>query len=141
MSGMMNTSDISVLLPAVELSVGRHARQGKAPPVEPFTGEKPDILWEDWISMFERAAVWNGWEEQDKLLQLAGHLRGKAQREWDMLEPASKVTFKVTTKALHDRLNLDGKAVAALDFWHMSQGVGELVDDFISYLNSQSLQP
>ena len=118
----------------VERSVAGHACRGKAPPVEPFTGEKPDILWEDWIPTFERAAVWNGWEEQDKLLQLAGHLRGKAQREWDMLEPASKVTFKVATKALRDRLDLDGKAVAAQDFRHMSQRVGELVADFVSRL-------
>ena len=49
-----------------------------------------------------------------------------------MLEPAS--TFKVATKALRDRLDLDGKAVAAQDFRHMSQGVGELVADFVSCL-------
>ena len=66
------------------------------------------------------------------MLQLAGHLRGKAQREWDMLEPASKVTFKVATKALRDRLDLGGKAVQ--DFRHMSQGVGEPVADFVSRL-------
>lgn len=63
----------------MEDSVGGHAHRRKAPLVEPFTGEKLDILWEDWILIFERAAVWNGWEEQDKSLQLAGHLRGKPQ--------------------------------------------------------------
>ena len=57
------------------------ARRGKAPPVEPYTGENPDILWEEWFPMFERAASWNGWTEQDRLLQLAGHLRGKALQE------------------------------------------------------------
>ena len=112
------------VLSAVECSVGGHARHGKALPVEPFTGEKPDVLWEDWIPTFERAAVWNGWKEQDKLLQLAGHMRGTAQCEYDMLEPASKVTFKVTTKALHDRLDLDGKAVAAQDFRHVHRELG-----------------
>ena len=53
------------------------ARRRKAPPVEPYTGENPDILWEEWLPMFERAASWNGWTEQDKLLQLAGNLHGK----------------------------------------------------------------
>ena len=87
-------------------NLGGHICQGKAPSIEPFTRERPDVLWEDWIPTLERAAAWNGWEEQEKLLQLAGHLRGKAQREWDMLGPASKITFNVATKALHDRLDL-----------------------------------
>ena len=39
------------------------SRRGKAPPVEPYTGEDPDILWEEWLSMFDRAASWNGWTE------------------------------------------------------------------------------
>ena len=35
----------------------RYVRPEKVPSVEPFTGEKPDILWEDWIPTLERAAV------------------------------------------------------------------------------------
>ena len=35
--------------------------------------------------MFERVTNWNGWGEQDKLLQLAGHLHGQAQQEWSLL--------------------------------------------------------
>ena len=80
------------------------------------------------------------WEEQDKLLQLAGHLRGKAQREWDMLEPASKTTSDVATKALRDRLDLDGKAVVAQDFRHMLQRGGEIVADFVSCLEKTFLR-
>ena len=49
-------------------------KEGKAPPVDAFTGESPDILWEDWIPTLERAAVWNGWSEEEMLFQLAGHL-------------------------------------------------------------------
>ena len=30
---------------AVEHSIGGHTCRGKAPPVEPFTGEKQDVLW------------------------------------------------------------------------------------------------
>jgi len=50
--------------------------RGKAPPVDPYPGENPDVLLEEWLPMFNRAASWNGWTESDKLLQLAGHLRG-----------------------------------------------------------------
>ena len=123
-----------MVLSTAGYNLGGHTRRGKAPPVEPFTGERPDVLWEDWIPTLERAAAWNGWEEQKKLLQLAGHLRGKAPREWDMLGPASKTTFNVASKALRDRLDLEGKAVAAQDFRHMSQGAGKLVADFDSRL-------
>ena len=51
------------------------ARRGKVPPVEPFTGERSDQLWEEWLPMLERAAFWYGWSEQEKLLKLAGYLR------------------------------------------------------------------
>ena len=34
--------------------------------------------------MFERAASWNGWSEQDRLLQLAEHLHEKVLQEWSL---------------------------------------------------------
>lgn len=37
-------------------------------------------------------------------------------------------------KALGEKLNFDGKAVAAQDFRHMSQRVGETVSEFVSRL-------
>ena len=57
------------------------ARQGKAPPIDTFTGENCDVLWEDWLPTFERAAHWNSWSEDKKLLQVAGYLRRKALQE------------------------------------------------------------
>ena len=45
--------------------------KGKAPPVDLLTGESSDFLWEDR----------NNWTESEKLLHLAGHLRGKAAQE------------------------------------------------------------
>ena len=36
------------------------SRIGKAPPIEPFTGEGVDILFEEWLPSFERTVVWNG---------------------------------------------------------------------------------
>ena len=60
-------------------------RCGKTPPVDPFTGESKEVLWEDWLPILERAATWNGWGEEEKLLQLVGYLKGKALQEY--MEP------------------------------------------------------
>ena len=54
--------------------------RGKAPPVEAFTGDNTAVHWDEGLPTLERAATWNNWSEQEKLIQLAGHLRGKAQR-------------------------------------------------------------
>ena len=62
-------------------------RRGKAPPVEPFTGENPSELLEDWQPTLERAGHWNGWSGDEMLLQLAGHLRGRALQEWNLIRP------------------------------------------------------
>ena len=32
---------------------GRGPRRGKAPPVDPFTGEEPEIRLDDWLPLFE----------------------------------------------------------------------------------------
>ena len=48
---------------------------GKAP-VEPFTGEKADHLWEDWLPILEGAGAWYDWEEEET----CRILQGKAQK-------------------------------------------------------------
>ena len=35
-------------------------RRGKAPPVDPFTGEDPECRLDDWLPTLSRAADWNG---------------------------------------------------------------------------------
>ncbi len=50
----------------------------KAPPVDPFTGENPEIRLEEWLPSLQRASTWNGWTEEELLLQLVGHVRGRA---------------------------------------------------------------
>ena len=110
------------------------ARRGKAPPVEPYTGENPDLLWEEWLPMFERAASWNGWTEQDRLLQLAGHLRGKALQEWNLLSSSHKSTFATATSEMQTRLDPGSKVIAVQEFRHMSQKPTEMVSDFIRRL-------
>ena len=114
------------------------AQHGKALPVEPFTGERSDQLWEEWFPTLERAAFWYSRSEQEKLLQLAGYLRGKAQREWDLLKLSSKQSFDVAIKELGNKLNLDGKAIAAQGYCHLVQHNGESVVDFISQLERTS---
>ena len=110
------------------------ARRGKAPPIEPFTGEGPSVHWDDWLPTLERAATWNNWNEQEKLIQLAGHLRGKAQREWDLMAQSSKTSFAAATEALQARLDSVNRVVAAQDFRHLSQQATETVSDFICRL-------
>ena len=43
-------------------------RWGKAPPVEPFSGESEAMRSEEWLPTLERAATWNDWTEEDRLL-------------------------------------------------------------------------
>ena len=109
-------------------------RRGKAPPVEPYTGEDPNTLWEDWLPMFERAASWNGWTEQERLLQLAGHLRGKALQEWGLLNNDHKSTFARATTEMRNRLDPGSKMIAVQEFRHMAQKSKEQVTDFIRRL-------
>ena len=43
-------------------------RRGNAPPVDPFTAENKEMRFDDWIPTLERAAAWNNWSEEEKLL-------------------------------------------------------------------------
>ena len=54
-----NTTEPSILAPAhVQADVeSQPVRQGKAPPVDPFTGETLEILLDDWLPTLQRAAT------------------------------------------------------------------------------------
>ena len=84
--------------------------------------------------MFERTASWNGWTEQERLLQLAGHLRGKALQEWSLLSDSHKSTFTRATAEMQNRLDPGSKMIAVQKFFHMAQKHTELVADFIRRL-------
>lgn len=60
----------------------RTVRRGKAPPVDLFTGENPEVILDDWLPSLTWPSEWNGWTPDKLLLQLAGHLRGHALQEW-----------------------------------------------------------
>ena len=110
------------------------ARRGKAPPVDSFTGENEEIGLDDWLPALQRASSWNGWTEEDLLIQMAGNLRGKALQEWELLEGSDKKTFKLAADALRARLDPGSKTLAAQDFRHTSQMDGESVSTFIRRL-------
>ena len=78
-----------------------------------FTGEDSAVRWEDWLHTLERAATWNGWSDEESLMQLAGHLRGWALVEWNLLSGEEKSTYSASKQALHARLDPGSKVLAA----------------------------
>ena len=108
--------------------------RGKAPPVDAFTGVDPECRFEDWLPMLKRAANWNGWTEDDLLLQLAGHLKGRTLQEWNLLLDSQKTSYDCAVRALQARLDPGSRVMAAQDFRHAAQDKEEKVGDFIHRL-------
>ena len=69
------------------------SRRGKAPPVSPFSGDDGVTHFDDWLLSLERASLWNTWTDEEKLLQLTGHLRGRALQEWNLIPTDDRSTF------------------------------------------------
>lgn len=109
-------------------------RRGRAPPVEPFAGEVETQRVDDWLPTLERAATWNEWTEDELLLQLAGHLRGRALQEWELLSEDDRGSYSQAVTALRTRLDPGSKTLAAQDFRHTTQREAESVADFIRRL-------
>ena len=109
-------------------------RQGKAPPVDSFSGESTELRFEDWLPSLERASTWNGWSEQEKLIQLAGHFRGKALQEWNLLSEEDKSTFSQAMARMKDVLGPGSRVMAAQDFRHTLQEENESVGNYIRRL-------
>ena len=109
-------------------------RMGKAPPVDPFCGEVAGMTFDDWYPSLKRAAHWNQWTDEDTLIQLAGHLRGRALQEWTLLREAEKETLADAATSLRSRLDPGSRALVALDFRHAAQRQSENVADYISRL-------
>jgi len=108
--------------------------RGKAPPVDLFCGSDPEIRLDDWLPTLERVAIWNNWSEEERLLQLAGHLRGRASQEWSLLSAEEKSSFAIAVEALHARLDPGRQALAAQDFRHIIQSETEGVATYITRL-------
>ena len=93
-------------------------QRGKAPPIDSFTAENPEIRLDDWLPTLERAAAWNSWSEEDTLMQLAGHLRNRALQEWNLLNKENRSTYEEVVKALRAWLDPGNQILVALDFFH-----------------------
>ena len=115
-------------------SPARIIRRGKAPPVDSFTGENPEVILDDWLPSLKRASQWNGWTPDELLLQFAGHLRGRALQEWSLLDEDDKKTYDQAVASLRNRLEPGGRALAAQDFRHTAQKEAESVAEFIRRL-------
>ena len=66
---------------------------GKAPPVDVFTGENPELHLEDWLPMLEHVSTWNGWLPEELLIQFGDHLCGKAFQEWNLMSADDKASY------------------------------------------------
>ena len=74
-----------------------------------FTGENPELHLEDWLPTQEHVSAWNGWSLEELRIQFAGHLRGKAFQEWNLMSADDKASFEYGVK----RLNPGAKTLAA----------------------------
>ena len=54
------------------VSAQQQSQRGKAPPIDCFTGCNSEITFDDWLPSLERVAKWNGWTNEDTLIQLNG---------------------------------------------------------------------
>ena len=82
--------------------ISHNVAVGKAPPIDEFTGEDRRITFDDWLPILERAAIWNGWTQDELLMQLTGYLRGRALQEWKLLDLKDKTTYHSTVKPLRE---------------------------------------
>ena len=114
--------------------VTREPRRGRAPPIDTFSGENPDIRFDDWLPALDRVSSWNEWSKQETLLQLAGYLRGRALQEWNLLSTEEQQDYDVAVKVLTLRLDQDSLMAAVQDFRHACQQDNEMVTDHIRRL-------
>ena len=120
--------------PTTKMPTANLGRRGKAPPVDQFSGDQRDLTFDDWLPTLERAAQWNAWTEAELLLQLAGHLRGRAFQEWNLIRDDDRQDYSRAVKSLKERLDPGLRTLAAQDFRHTRQKESETVTDFIRRL-------
>ena len=102
--------------------------------MDEFTGEDPDCTLDDWLPSLERAGTGIAWTEEERIIQLAGHLKLRALQEWNLLEPGERASYSRAVEALRSRLDYGNKASAAQDFRHSAQREAETVADFVRRL-------
>ena len=73
--------------------------------------------------------MWNDWTESEQLIQLAGHLCGRALQEWNLMEETDKSSWVACMSVLRERLDQGTKVLAPQDFRHTVQKETEKVAD------------
>ena len=116
------------MLNLVTLELGPHVEARRLPLTT--TGEDQRIRFDDWLPVLLRASTWNRWTEEEQLIQLAGHLRGREFAEWNLLSPEEKSTYAVARGALRARLDAGSRVLAVQDFRHAIQRDDEPVVDY-----------
>ena len=109
-------------------------RKRKAPPISFFSGQGKTDRIENWFPILERAAVWNGWTTEEKLMQLPGYLQGEALHEWNLLSIDQKKDYDLAKKTTLRRLDNGARVLAAHDFRHVIQKPKEPVATYVSRL-------
>ncbi len=94
--------------------------RGRAPPVDPYSGDDECVRLDDWLPALIRASTWNRWTEEDQLIKLAGHLRRRALQEWDLIPSDDKDSYTTAIGSLKKRLDPGGggRMLAVQDFRH-----------------------
>jgi len=106
----------------------------KAPPTDLFTAEDTTIIFDDWLLTLKQAATWNEWTPDETLMQLAGHLNGRALQDLKLLLSEDRSSYENPVRALRERLDPGNQNLAALDFHHASQQSSKSVSNFITRL-------
>lgn len=125
---------VSGTVPGMTVSCAGVSLWGKAPPVDAYTRENMEVRSEDWLPTLNHAVSWNGWTDEESLIQLAGHLRGRALQEWNLLGEEEKDMYQAATQALRIRLDPGNRVLAAQDFRRAMQKDGESVADYVRRL-------
>ena len=95
----------SMTVSVLEKQRHKDSRHGRAPPIDLFNGEDPSVRLDDWLPGLNLASRWNGWTPEEKLIQLAGHLRGRAEAEWNLLGDDETSDVETAVHNLRERLD------------------------------------
>ena len=126
--------DDNVNVSVVERRQMKDSRRGRAPPIDLFTGEDAAVRLDDWLPGLHLASRWNNWTSDEKLIQLAGHLRGRAEAEWNLLADDETRDFEKAVCNLREQLDPCSKVLAGQDFRRTVQLDSESVADYVCRL-------
>lgn len=72
------TAPATMLTTSAKAPAMNVGRRGKASPVDQFSGDHPDLTFNDWLPTLERAAQWNEWTEAELCCNLWGTYGGES---------------------------------------------------------------